>query len=137
MARRKPRKNAGPQPHHNPKRASTSTSSSSGAAPAKPKRRPGEPHPPSLKGVAIRAAIVSGLFYPYLILVPKNTPVEALLITGIAFVLMMPLGVFMDRFRYKRQVIRWEERNGRSRPAKTPPPPPAPAASSPGSADGE
>lgn len=125
MARRKPRKNAGPQPHHNPKRAAAAASAPSSAK-AKPKRRPGEPHPHSFKGVAIRAAIVSALFYPYLIYVPKNTPAEAIIITGIAFALMLPLGMFMDRYRYKRQMARWEETHGR-RPKAPPPPPKAPA----------
>ncbi|MEQ9337341.1 MAG: hypothetical protein RJQ03_09130, partial [Miltoncostaeaceae bacterium] len=91
------------------------------------------------KGVAIRAGIVSALFYPYLIYVPKNTPAEALIITGIAFALMLPLGMVMDRYRYKRQLARFQERTGGGRPkAKTPPPPPkAPAASSSGPADPE
>lgn len=108
MARRKPRKNVGPQPHHNPKRAQQAAS---GTAPAK-RRRPGEPHPPSFKGVAIRAAIVAALFYPYLVYIAKEDTAPALIVSAIAFVMMLPLGILMDRFRYRRQMARWQEKRG-------------------------
>ena len=110
MARRKPRKNVGPQPHHNPKRAKEAASGS--GAQRAPKRRPGEPHPPSFKGVAIRAAIVAALFYPYLIYIAKEDTAPALIVSAIAFVMMLPLGIVMDRFRYKRQMARWQEKRG-------------------------
>lgn len=109
MARRKPRKSAGPQPHHNPKRA---TEGAEGGAAAKPKRRAGEPHPPSFKGVAIRAAIVSALFYPYLIYIVGEGPGPSAVLTLVAFVMMLPLGMFLDRFRYKRQLSRWQQKRG-------------------------
>lgn len=109
MARRKRRKNAGPQPHHNPKRAKEAAGSGPQRA---PRRRPGEPHPPSFKGVAIRAAIVAALFYPYLVYIAKEDTAPALIVTGLAFVLMLPLGIVMDRFRYKRQMARWQEKRG-------------------------
>ncbi len=111
MARRKPRKSAGPQPHHNPKRAKAEATGG-GAAAAKPKRRPGEPHPPSFKGVAIRAAIVSALFYPYLVYIMGEAPGPSALLTLVAFAMMLPLGMFLDRFRYKRQMARWEQKRG-------------------------
>jgi hypothetical protein len=122
MARRKPRKNAGPQPHHGPRKArregGSATASTNAAA---PKRRPGEPHPPSFKGVAIRAAIVSALFYPYLIYVAGHSVAAALIVTGVAFLFMLPLGLLMDRFRYKRQMARWMEKRDKTaapKPAK-------------------
>lgn len=108
MARRKPRKNVGPQPHHNPKRAQAEASGE-----VRPvKRKAGEPHPPSFRGVAIRAAIVAALFYPYLVYIAKEDTAPALIVSGIAFVMMLPLGMVMDRFRYKRQMARWEQRRG-------------------------
>lgn len=122
MARRKPRKNAGPQPHHGPKRARREGAAPATASAAPPKRRPGEPHPPSFRGVALRAAIVSALFMPYLIYVADHTITAALIVTAIAFVLMLPLGMFMDRFRYKRQMAKWTERHppkGSAKPAGT------------------
>lgn len=115
MARRKPRKNVGPQPHHNPKRAMAESAGT--AAAATPKRKPGEPHPPSFRGVAIRAAIVAAIFYPYLVYIVKEEPLPALVISVIAFGLMLPLGMVMDRFRYRRQMARWEEKRGRPRSA--------------------
>lgn len=111
MARRKPRKSAGPQPHHNPKRAKAEAQAG-GTAAAKPKRRAGEPHPPSFKGVAIRAAIVSALFYPYLVYIMGEAPGPSGVLTLVAFLMMLPLGLFLDRFRYKRQMARWQQKRG-------------------------
>jgi hypothetical protein len=82
-------------------------------APA-PRRRPGEPLPPSFKGVLVRAAIVAAIFYPYLIYVVDESPGAAFAVTAIAFALMIPLGLWLDRFRYKRQMRRWEERRAGS-----------------------
>lgn len=113
MARRKPRKSAGPPPNHGPKRERRA--GEGGAAPSKQaaqKRKPGEPHPPSFRGVAIRAAIVAALFFPYLIYIADHTIVAALVVTAVAFVLMLPLGMVMDRFRYRRQMAKWNERRG-------------------------
>lgn len=113
MAKRKRRKSAGPPPVHNPKRAALETS---GQATAKaPKRKPGEPVPPSMRGVMIRAGIVAAIFYPYLIYIVGESPVGALVITLAAFGLMIPLGILLDRFRYRRQMRRWEE--GRAGPS--------------------
>ena len=80
VAKRKRRKSAGPPPVHNPRRAALEAS---GEAPAKdaPKRRQGEPAPPSFKGVALRAGIVAAVFYPYLIYIVGEDPGPSLLIT--------------------------------------------------------
>jgi hypothetical protein len=120
MARRKPRKNVGPQPHHNPKRAQKGASGAGGGS-APPKRKPGEPHPPSFRGVAIRAAIVAALFFPYLVYIAGHSMEAAAVVTVIAFALMLPLGMVMDRFRYRRQMTKWLEKQGKGRPPKTPP----------------
>jgi hypothetical protein len=112
VAKRKRRKSAGPPPVHNPKRAALEAS---GEAPQEraPKRKPGEPAPPSVKGVAVRAGIVAALFFPYLVYIVGEEPGPAFLITVLAFGLMLPLGMLIDRFRYKRQMRRWEERRAR------------------------
>jgi hypothetical protein len=109
VARRKRRKSAGPPPVHNPKRAALEASGASPATSA-PKLRPGEPAPPSFKGVLIRAGIVAALFYAYLIYILGESPGVAFVITLLALGLMIPLGMLLDRFRYKRQMRRWEER---------------------------
>ena len=117
MAKRKKRKGAGPPPVTGPKRPSAVAAA--GEAAAKPqvqKRRPGEPVPPSFRGVLLRAAIIAALFYPYLIYVAGSSPAAALVISLAGLALMIPLGLLLDRFRYRRQVRRWEER----RAARTP-----------------
>lgn len=109
MARRKRRKGAGPPPVHNPKRAAQEASGGSARA-AAPKRKPGEPVPPSFKGILIRAGIIAAVFYPYLIYIVGESPGTAFLLALIAFALMIPIGLLLDRFRYKRQLRKWEEK---------------------------
>jgi hypothetical protein len=109
VAKRKRRKSAGPPPVHNPKRAALEASGAA-SKPAAPKRKPGEPSPPSFRGVLLRAGIVAALFYPYLIYIVGEDPGPAFLITAIALALMLPVGVLIDRFRYKRQMRKWEEK---------------------------
>jgi hypothetical protein len=110
MAKKKKRKSAGPPPV--PKRAVEAAAT---AAPSRaPKRRPGEPAPPSFKGVLLRAGIVAAIFYPYLIYVVGESAGAALVVSVVAFGLMIPLGIFLDRFRYKRQMRRFEEKRAGS-----------------------
>ncbi len=111
MAKRKRRKGAGPPPVGVPRRAAAAQAAE--AKRPEPKRRPGEPLAPSFQGVIIRAAIVSAIFFPYLIYVVDETPVTAGLISLLAFGLMVPLGLVLDRFRYKRQMKRWTEKRAR------------------------
>jgi hypothetical protein len=111
MARRKRRKSAGPPPAHNPRRAAVETSGAATTAAAK--RRPGEPVPPTIKGVLIRVGVVSAIFLVALIYVVGETPGAALLVTLLAVCIMIPLGLFLDRYRYKRELRKWEERRAR------------------------
>lgn len=114
MAKRKRRRpGAGPPPVRNPRReaavaAGTDTS-------ATPRRKPGEPIPPSFKGVLLRAAIVAALFFPYLVYVAGEEPNVAALISVIAFAIMIPFGLLIDRLRYRMQLRRHE----RARAART------------------
>ncbi len=117
MAKRKKRKGAGPPPVTGPKRPSAVASQQEAAAkPQVQKRKPGEPIPPSFRGVLLRAGIIAALFYPYLIYAAGEDPGQAFLISLLALALMLPLGLWLDRFRYKRQLRRWEAR----RAARTP-----------------
>ncbi len=113
MAKRKKRKGAGPQPVGVKKTGGSPTEEGASAKPAAPKRLPGEPIAVSFKGVVIRAAIVAAIFYPYLVYVVDEEPGPAALIALLAFVLMVPLGVAIDRFRYNRQMKRWNARRSR------------------------
>ncbi len=103
-ARRKRRKGAGPPPAVSPRKAAME------AAPAKTKTRrpPGEPVPASPRGVFLRAGLVAGVFYPYLVLFADE------IIALFAFALMVPLGLFLDRVRYSRQKRRYEEKRAGS-----------------------
>jgi len=109
VAKRKKRKSAGPPPVHNAKRAALEASGQAPRA-SGPKLKPGEPAPPSMRGVLLRAGIVAALFYPYLIYIVGSSPGGALVVTVIAFGLMIPIGILLDRFRYKRQLRKWEEK---------------------------
>jgi hypothetical protein len=116
MAKRKRRKTAGPPPAHSPRReALTGTGTT---ADARPKRRPGEPVRSTLRGVAIRAAIVAAIFYPYLIYVVGESPGIAFVISVVAFGLMLPLGILLDRWRYGRQLRKYEERRAERSPGR-------------------
>jgi hypothetical protein len=111
MAKRKKRKSAGPPPVTGPKRPAAAAAAAEAAAkPEVTKRRPGEPVPPSFRGVLLRAGIIAALFYPYLIYIAGEETGPALLVTLVAFGLMVPLGLSIDRFRYRRQMRRWEEK---------------------------
>ena len=119
MAKRKKRKGAGPPPVTGPKRPSAVAAAEEAAAkPQVQKRKSGEPVPPSFRGVLIRAGIVAAIFYPYLVYVAKSDPAEALLLSVIALAFMIPLGLWLDRFRYKRQLRRWEDRRGARTPGR-------------------
>jgi len=117
MAKRKKRKGAGPPPVTGPKRPSAAAAAEEAATkPQVEKRKQGEPVPPSFRGVLLRAGIIIALFYPYLVYVVGEDPGPAFLISLVALALMVPLGLFLDRFRYRRQMRRWEQR----RAARTP-----------------
>lgn len=117
MAKRKKRKSAGPPPVTGPKRPSAVAAAEEAATkPQTQKRKPGEPVPPSFRGVLLRAGIIAALFFPYMVYAANATPAAAFLLSLIALAFMIPLGLWLDRFRYKRQVRRWEER----RAARTP-----------------
>ena len=109
MAKRKRRKSAGPPPVNSPRRAAMAAA---GEAPAKRRAQapPGRAGAALVPGVALRAGIVAAIFYPYLIYIVGEEPGPSLLITVLAFGLMLPLGILLDRFRYRRQMRQWEER---------------------------
>jgi hypothetical protein len=107
--RKRRRPNAGPQPIKNTRRE---VQQASGGTPkAKPDRRDaGEPRPVSYKGLAIRAGVVSALFYPYLIYIGGESANVAIVWTVIAFAIMMPVGIGIDHMRYRFQRKRYDQR---------------------------
>jgi hypothetical protein len=110
--KRRRRPTAGPPPARSPKRVAETTGGGAARA-AAPKRRRGEPVPPSFRGVLIRAVLVAVLFFPYLIYVAGETAVGALVVSALAFALMIPLGMLLDRWRYRTQMRRLERARAR------------------------
>ncbi len=109
--RKRRRPNAGPPP------AAAKRAAESKPAERAPKRRPGEPIPPSFKGVLIRSVIVAVIFYPVLVYVADESPGAAAAVSLIAFLLMLPFGLLLDRSRYRMQMRRYERaRAGRTSP---------------------
>jgi hypothetical protein len=104
--RRRP--NAGPPPAPAAKR--TEESAEAPERKPKPKLRAGEPVPPSYKGVLIRSVIVAVLFYPVLVYIAGEKPGSAAVVSLIAFLLMLPFGLLLDRVRYRTQRRRYEAR---------------------------
>lgn len=102
IARRRQRRRpgAGPPPQANPR---AGAERDSGRAPARRRAAP-EIRPPSFPGVVLRAAIVCVLFLPYLLYIADEPLDRALFITGVAFVVMVPLGMAIDRMRYRLQM---------------------------------
>lgn len=107
--RKRRRPNAGPPP------APARRDPESKPAERQPKRRSGEPFPPSFKGVLIRSVIVAIIFYPVLVYVAGESPGAAAAVSAIAFLLMLPFGLLLDRGRYRMQMRRYERaRAGRT-----------------------
>lgn len=109
--RKRRRPNAGPPPAPNRRPGDAKP------AERQPKRRAGEPIPPSFKGVLIRSVIVAVIFYPVLVYVANESPGAAAAVSLIAFLLMLPFGLLLDRSRYRMQMRRYERaRAGRTSP---------------------
>ncbi len=73
----------------------------------KQKVRTAHPRVPSFRGVLIRAVLVAVLFYPYLLFIAKESTQTSAVISGIAFLAMIPLGMLLDRWRYRIQMRRF------------------------------
>ena len=116
MAKRKRRRGAGPPPAHSPRREAIAATGAS--AESKPRLRQGEPVQSGLRAIALRAAIVAAIFYPYLIYVVEESPAVAAVISIVAFGLMLPLGVLIDRVRYRRQMRKFEEKRAERSPGR-------------------
>lgn len=83
-----------------------------GRAPDRPaaagRSRPGEPVRPSFRGVIVRAALIAVVYYLFLVFLLRTDPAGAALISGLGFVLMIPLGLLLDRMRYRVQLRKWQ-----------------------------
>lgn len=92
-----------------------------GTEPAKEDRpRPGEPRPPSFQGVLVRALVIALLYGAFLAFAMRERPLVAAVVALFGFALMIPLGLLLDRFRYRAQMKRWRAQNGIPEPVKVP-----------------
>lgn len=75
----------------------------------------------------LRAAIIAGLYYLFLVVLLGESPTVAAAISGVGFALMIPIGMLLDRTRYRMQMKRWQRQHGASaaRPARSEAAPPS------------
>ena len=67
-----------------------------------------------MKSVLVRAGIAGSIFFMFLIFINHDPPaVAAAWAIGIA-ILMMPLGMLLDRMSHKMAMKRWMKQTGRS-----------------------
>ena len=66
--------------------------------------------PPSFRSVTIRAAIIAAVYYLFLVLLLRTDAGVALFVALFGFLLMLPLGYLIDRWRYRSQLRKWEAR---------------------------
>jgi hypothetical protein len=62
----------------------------------------------------VRAGIIAGLYYIFLIVLLREDALTALIISAIGFALMVPLGFLFDRLRYRSQMKRWQRSRAES-----------------------
>jgi len=110
-AKRKKRKGAGPPPSSSPRRDAIAEGTTKVKASTGNSREPVRSSP---RGVLMRAGLVAAVFFPYLVFFAGESPLTSFLIAVIAFALMVPLGLLLDRVRYNRQMRRYTEKRAGS-----------------------
>ncbi len=109
MAKRRKPRPTGPPPAKSPKMQRISEGAE---APKETRLRAGEPRPPAFRGVLVRAFVISIAYGALLAFVLKEKPVIAAAVALFGFCLMIPLGMLMDRMRYRAQMKRWRRARG-------------------------
>jgi hypothetical protein len=61
-----------------------------------------------VRSILVRAGIIAGLYYVFLLVLLREDALTALIISAIGFALMVPLGLLFDRLRYRSQMKRWQ-----------------------------
>ncbi|MSO44414.1 MAG: hypothetical protein EXQ74_03750 [Thermoleophilia bacterium] len=72
----------------------------------------GAPTRAGMKSVLVRAGVAAAIFFVFLYFVNKDTPQMSLTFAVIMGVIMIPLGIFLDRLAHRMAVRRWKRRNG-------------------------
>ena len=60
----------------------------------------------------IRAGLIAAVYYIFLVLVLREDATIAGLISLFGFALMIPLGLLLDRMRFRMQMRRWQAAHG-------------------------
>lgn len=63
----------------------------------------------------MRAGVISAIYYMFLVFVLKTGAGVGAAIGVLGFVIMLPLGYFIDRWRYRRELRRWEAKRSSPR----------------------
>ncbi len=100
--RRKPRP-TGPPPARSPKAEREVASEAKNG----PKRKPGEPVPPSSHGVLKRAGIIAAGYVLVLVFILRINTIFAVGIGLIGFGIMFGMGFLIERWRYRSQMRKW------------------------------
>lgn len=74
-----------------------------------PKRKPGEPVPPAPQGVLKRAGFIAAGYVLVLIFILKLNTILAIGVGVIGFGIMVPMGLLIERWRYRAQMRKWTD----------------------------
>ncbi|MCB0880873.1 MAG: hypothetical protein KDC33_01465 [Thermoleophilia bacterium] len=115
MAKRRKPRPTGPPPAKSPKLQRIAE----GTEQPRTVRRAGdEPRPPSMRGVVVRAVVIAVIYALFLMVALKEDPAVAGLVGLFGFALMIPLGMLLDRMRYRSQLKRWRQQRGIPEPTR-------------------
>jgi len=105
IAKRRKNRPTGPPPARSPKAQREAAEEVTRG----PKRKPGEPVPPSPQGVLKRAGFIAAGYVLVLIFILKITTVLAIGVGVIGFGLMVGMGLLIERWRYRSQMRKWTD----------------------------
>ena len=103
IAKRRKNRPTGPPPARSPKLEREAVDETKKG----PKRKPGEPVPPNPQGVLKRAGFIAAGYVLVLIFILKLNTILAIGVGVIGFGIMVPMGLLIERWRYRAQLRKW------------------------------
>ncbi len=103
IAKRRKQRPTGPPPARSPKIEREATEQTKTG----PKRKPGEPIPPSPQGVFKRAGLIAAGYVLVLIFLLHLNPIFAIGVGVFGFGVMVAMGLLIERWRYRSQLRKW------------------------------
>ena len=73
----------------------------------------GAPRRAGIKSVLIRAGIAAAIFFLFLYYINKDSPQVALGFAVVMGIIMIPLGMLLDRMAHRMAMRRWEKQTGK------------------------